>query len=55
MNDSSIQVLPSLYMAQGWPSGSGRIIDHLNIEKLLYIHILGYVKGTIKGGGALFS
>ncbi len=51
MNDSSIQVPPALYMAQQLPSGSGHIIDHLNLELLLlYIHVLGYVKGTLKGG-----
>ncbi len=33
--------------------GSGHIIDHLNLELLLYIDVLGYVKGTLRG--ALFS
>ncbi len=36
-------------MAQGQPRGSGHIIDHLNLELLLYIHVLGYVKGTLRG------
>ncbi len=55
MNDSSIQVPLALYMAQGQPSGSDHIIDdNLNLEPLLlYIYVLGYVKGTLKG--ALFS
>ncbi len=44
MNDSSIQVPPALYMAQRLPSGSGHIIDHLNLEPLLYTHGHGYVK-----------
>ncbi len=45
MNDRSIQVPPALYMAQGQPSGNGHIIDHLNIEQLLYI----YGKGILRG------
>ncbi len=49
MNDSSIQVEPALYMAQQQPSGSGHIIDHLNLEQLLYIHVHDYVKGTLRG------
>ncbi len=51
MNDNSIQVPPALFMAQRLPSGSGHIIDHLNLELLLvlYIHVLGYVKGTLRG------
>ncbi len=53
MNDSSNHVPPALYMAQGQPSGSGHIIDHLNLELLLYMHVHGYVKGTLRG--ALFS
>ncbi len=36
-------------MAQPLPSDSGRIIDHLNLELLLYIHVLGYAKGTLWG------
>ncbi len=47
MNDSSIQVPLALYMAHRLQSGSGHIIDHLNLELLLYIHVLGYVKGTL--------
>ncbi len=36
-------------MAQRQQSGSGHIIDHLSLELLLlYIHILGYVKGTLR-------
>ncbi len=36
-------------MAQRLPSGSGHIIDHLNVELLLYIHVLfGFVKGIVK-------
>ncbi len=31
------------------PSGSGHIIDHLNLELVLYIHVIVYVKGTIRG------
>ncbi len=53
MNDSSIQVPPALCMAQQQSSGIGHIIDYLNLELLLYIHVLGYVKGTLRG--ALFS
>ncbi len=34
VNDSSIHVPPALYMAQRLPSGSGHIIDHLNLELL---------------------
>ncbi len=50
MNDSSIQVPPALYLAKRLPSGSGHIIDHQNLELLLlYIHVLGYVKGTLRG------
>ncbi len=54
MNDNSIQVPPALYI---WPNNSqvvalGYIIDHLNLELLLYIHVLGNVKGTLRG--ALF-
>ncbi len=48
MNDSSIQVPPALCMAQGQPNGSGHITDHLNLERLLYIHVLGYVKGPVR-------
>ncbi len=53
MNDSRIHVPPALYI---WHmdqlSGSGKIIDHVNLELLLlYIHVLGYVKGTLRGGG----
>ncbi len=44
VNDSSIQVPPVLYMAQWLLSGSGHIIDHLNLELLLYIHVLGIGK-----------
>ncbi len=51
MNDSSIQVPPALYMAQGEPSGSCHIIDDLHVELLLYIHVLDYVLGTLRGGG----
>ncbi len=40
-------------MAQWLPSGSGDIIDHLHLELLLYIHLIGYVKGTLRG--ALFQ
>ncbi len=36
MNDSSIQVPPAFYMAQCQLSGSGHIIDPLNLELLLY-------------------
>ncbi len=32
-------------MAQEQPSGSGHIIDHLNLELLLYIHYLAMWKG----------
>ncbi len=45
INDSSIQVPPVLYMNQRLPSGNGHIIDHLNIELLLYI----YGKGILRG------
>ncbi len=48
MNDSTIQVPPALYIAQGQPSGSGHIIDQLNLELLLYINVLGYVKRTLR-------
>ncbi len=51
MNDSSDHVPPALYMAQGQPSGRGHIIDYLNLELLLYIHVHGYVKVTLKGAG----
>ncbi len=47
MNDSSIQVALALYVAQRLPSGSGHIIDHLNLELLLYIHVHDYVKGGL--------
>ncbi len=50
MNDSSIQVPPALYMAQPLPSGSGHIIDHLNLELLLYIHVHGLCE---KGYGGI--
>ncbi len=53
VNNSSIQVPLALYMAHRPQSGSGHIIDHLNLELLLYIHVHGYVKGTLRG--ALFS
>ncbi len=36
-------------MAQWLPSGSGHIIGHLNLELLSYIHVFGYVKGTLRG------
>ncbi len=49
VNDNSIQVIPALYMTQGQPSCIGHIIDHLNLELLLYIHVLGYVNRTLKG------
>ncbi len=53
MNDSSIQV-PLAYIWPKWQlSDSDHIIDHPNLEPLLYIHVLGYVKGTLRG--ALFS
>ncbi len=48
MNDSSMQVPPALYMAQRLPSGSGHIIDDLNLELLLYIHVLSYVTGSLR-------
>ncbi len=46
---SSIQVPPALYMDQRLPSGRGHIIDHLNVERLLCIHVLGYEKWTLRG------
>ncbi len=49
MTDSSIQVPPALHMAQRQPSGISYIIGHLNLELLLYIHVLGYLKGTLRG------
>ncbi len=36
-------------MALRRQSGSGHIIDHLNLELLLYIHVLGYLRDS-KGG-----
>ncbi len=39
-------------MAQRLPSGSGHIMDHLNmlnLEQLFYIHVHDYVKGTLRG------
>ncbi len=44
MNDSSIQVPPALYMAQQLPSGTGHIIDHLNLELLSLYSKGGIVK-----------
>ncbi len=53
MNDSSLQVPHALYIAQGQSSDSDHIIDHLNLESLLCIQVLGYVKRALVG--ALFS
>ncbi len=36
-------------MAQWLPSGSDHIIDHLNLELLLYIHVL--CERDLRGGG----
>ncbi len=36
-------------MAQRQPRGSGHIIYNLNLELLLHIHVLGYVKETLWG------
>ncbi len=49
MNDSSIQVTLALYMVHRLQSGSGHIINHLKLELLYYIHVLGYVTGTLRG------
>ncbi len=34
----SVYIMPATYTAQGQPSGSGHIIDHLNIQ-LLYTYM----------------
>ncbi len=45
-------VASNFHLPYIWPkwqlSGSGYIIDHLNLELLLYIHVLGYVNGTLR-------
>ncbi len=54
MNDSNIQVpLGLLYMTERQPSDIGHIIDHVNLELLLYIHVLTWLceRNSEVGGG----